>query len=120
MAILMVLSISTPLQVLLFIKGNKMISQFVKNSESRLHSSLFKGSPVKTVKHAGCVVVSSCYPSCRSPLHHLHTCDISLSGRIYTNFRYLSRWSPDKLCLAICQKVHFYVLYVRKKYTGVV
>ena len=71
LAILMVPSTSTPLQILIFINGNKMIAQFVKDSESGVHSSLFKGSPVKT---AMCCV-SSCYPSCRSPLHHLHLLD---------------------------------------------
>ena len=68
----------TSLQILILINGNKMTSQFVKDSESRVHSSLFKGSPVKTAKHviyARCIVVSSCYPSCSSPLHHLHLLD---------------------------------------------
>ena len=48
LAILMVSSTSTPLQILIFINGNKMVAQFVKDSKSRVHSSLFKGSPVKT------------------------------------------------------------------------
>ena len=51
LAILMVLSTSTPLQILIFINGNRMVAQFVKDSKSRVHSSLFKGSPVETAKH---------------------------------------------------------------------
>ena len=46
---------------------------------------------------------------------YVHTCYISRSRRISTNFRYLSQWSPDMLCLPICQKVCFYALNVRKK-----
>ena len=51
LAILMVSATSTPLQILIFINGNKMVAQFVKDSNSRIHSSLFKGSPVETAKH---------------------------------------------------------------------
>ena len=46
LAILMVSSTSTPLQILIFINGNKMVAQFVNDSKSRVHSFLFKGSPV--------------------------------------------------------------------------
>ena len=51
LCLLMVSSTSTPLQILIFINGNKMVAQFVKDSKSRVHSSLFKGSPVETAKH---------------------------------------------------------------------
>ena len=51
LAILMVSSTSTPLQILILINGNNRIAQFVKDSESGVHPSLFKGSPVKTAEH---------------------------------------------------------------------
>ena len=38
LAIFMVSSTSTPLQILILINGNKMIVQFVKDIESRVHS----------------------------------------------------------------------------------
>ena len=69
---------STPLQKLILINDNKMIAHLVKDSESRVNSFLIKGYPVKTaknVRYARSSVVSSCYPSCRSPLHHLHLLD---------------------------------------------
>ena len=51
LAILMISSTSTPLQILILINGHKMIAQFVKDSESRVQSSLFNGSPVKSANH---------------------------------------------------------------------
>ena len=92
-AILVFSSSRTFLQILILINGNKGVSYLIECSKSRIHSSLFKGSPVQTTEHvryAGYIMVQSSYPSCCYPLNHLEltyqpvTCFVAFFGTFDT------------------------------------